>query len=109
LSLQKRSSKRDKNDLDSPLYSQQKATKHLSEELKKCYYLLQKLKKQNSAGPFLKPVDPLKDGAEDYFQIVKDPIDLGTIERNLKVGVYQNALQFGVDIRKCWTNSFMYN
>lgn len=34
---------------------------------------------------------------------------MGTVEKNLKNGLYSSPLQFGADIRKIWSNSFLYN
>ncbi len=51
-----------------------------------CYKLLQQLKKNKNAGPFLQPVDPSIDGAYNYHDIIKEPMDLATVETNLKSG-----------------------
>jgi hypothetical protein len=75
----------------------------------KCYELLQNLRRHSLAGPFLQPVDPVALNLPDYLEVISDPIDLSTIERNLKAGVYQNSCQFATDIRRIWLNSFTYN
>lgn len=75
----------------------------------KCYELLQNVKKHSLAGPFLQPVDPVALNLPDYLEVILDPIDLSTIERNLKSGVYQSSLQFATDVRRIWLNSFTYN
>lgn len=71
-----------------PMTSSTKTLKNLSEDMKKCNKILMLLKKHQSAGPFLQPVDPQTDKAPDYYDIVKEPIDLSTVERNLKNGMY---------------------
>ena len=71
--------------------------------------MLQNLKKHSLAGPFLQPVDPVALNLPDYLEVILDPIDLSTIERNIKAGVYQNSQQFATDIRRIWLNSFTYN
>ena len=38
--------------------------------------------KIKNAEPFLKPVDPVALDCLDYFDIITEPIDLGTIEQN---------------------------
>lgn len=59
------------NDLNVPLYDNwDKAAKRL----------INTLWRQNAAKIFHKPVDPDRLGIPDYFEIVKDPIDLGTIK-----------------------------
>lgn len=74
-----------------------------------CAKIMQQLKKNPNAIPFLEPVDPKKSGASHYFDIIKDPMDLSTIERNLKQGEYHTATQFHADISKIWYNSYAYN
>jgi hypothetical protein len=36
-------------------------------------------------------------------------MDLSTVERNIKVGVYSNSQQFANDVRRIWLNAFTYN
>lgn len=79
------------------------------EAAQKCYELLQNVKKHSLAGPFLQPVDPVALNLPDYLEVIMDPIDLSTIERNLKSGLYQNSQQFATDMRRIWLNSFTYN
>ena len=47
-------------------------------DLKMCRKLMGELMRHRSCGPFLKPVDP--NLYPDYYQVVKDPLDLGTIK-----------------------------
>lgn len=35
---------------------------------------------------FRKPVDPAEENVPDYFDVIKNPMDLGTIIQNLKNG-----------------------
>ena len=44
-----------------------------------CSFILTQLKKHKSAYPFLIPVDPKRDGVLNYFDVVKEPMDLSTI------------------------------
>jgi bromodomain-containing factor 1 len=46
---------------------------------------------------------------ENYFEIVKEPIDLSTIEKQLIDGLYITPAQFNGDVRKIWANSYLYN
>jgi hypothetical protein len=79
------------------------------DELAQCSYILAQLKKHKSAFPFLIPVDPKRDGVLNYFDIIKDPMDLSTVETNLNTGVYTSAAQFHAHINKIWSNSYTYN
>ena len=50
--------------------------------------LLKKLKKHDSSNPFRTPVDPKALQIPDYFDIVIEPIDLKTIEDNVRKDIY---------------------
>jgi hypothetical protein len=39
---------------------------------------------------FQEPVDPAKFGIDDYFDIIQEPMDLGTIKKKLNNNVYNN-------------------
>lgn len=45
--------------------------------------LLRTLKKNRSAPPFLRPVDPVAQLIPDYFRVITRPMDLGTVEAKL--------------------------
>jgi bromodomain-containing factor 1 len=79
------------------------------EETNKCYGYLQQLKKNPSAWPFLEPVNPVKLGIPDYFEVIKEPMDLSTVEKNLKMYQYSTMNQFHADINRIWFNSYRYN
>lgn len=86
-----------------------KSMKPMNEGAKKCLNLLQRLKKHNCVGPFLQPVDVEGLGLWDYYDIVPEPMDLGTVEKKLKNGDYSSVDEFGTDIRKIWSNAMAYN
>ncbi|VAI76194.1 unnamed protein product [Triticum turgidum subsp. durum] len=76
---------------------------------KKCQELLKNLMKHRSAGPFVMPVDPVKLCIPDYFDIVKHPMDLGTIQKKLNAGVYPTPWEFAADVRLTFSNAILYN
>lgn len=76
---------------------------------KKCQELLKNLMKHRSAGPFVIPVDPVKLCIPDYFDIVKHPMDLGTIQKKLNAGVYPTPWEFAADVRLTFSNAILYN
>lgn len=43
-----------------------------------------------SSWPFRVPVDPILHKVPNYFEIVKSPMDLRTMEKKLKNGEYSN-------------------
>ncbi|XP_051573028.1 CREB-binding protein-like isoform X2 [Myxocyprinus asiaticus] len=59
--------------------------------------------------PFRQPVDPTLLGIPDYFDIVKNPIDLSTIKRKLDTGQYQEPWQYVDDIWLMFNNAWLYN
>lgn len=61
------------------------------------------------AEPFLVPVDPDALKIPDYFDFVKEPMDLSTVDAKLKRGEYETPLQFGRDMRLIWQNALLYN
>ena len=79
----------------------------MSDGIKSCLAVVQKLKKNPNAYPFLYPVD--KNLVPDYYEKILDPMDLSKVEKNLRDGVYSSTLEFASDVRKIWNNAFIYN
>ncbi|XP_041634114.1 histone acetyltransferase p300 isoform X2 [Cheilinus undulatus] len=70
--------------------------------------------------PFRQPVDPQLLGIPvrirtsnktnlDYFDIVKNPMDLSTIKRKLDTGQYQEPWQYVEDVWLMFNNAWLYN
>ncbi|KAJ2895892.1 hypothetical protein MKZ38_006048 [Zalerion maritima] len=59
-------------------------------------------------GPFKHPVVPEEDGVPDYFDKVKNPMDLGTVKSKMDKREYNNDAEFAGDIRQIFENCFMY-
>lgn len=49
------------------------------EERSRCIAITKMLMKDDNAWPFLKPVDPIRDGCPTYFDVIDSPMDLGTV------------------------------
>jgi histone acetyltransferase len=75
--------------------------------LLECQNLLELLKKHPSSWPFRDPVS-LED-VPDYVLVVKEPIDLKTIEKKLASSEYADKQAFVEDILKVCRNSRLYN
>eukprot|EP00606_Chrysophyceae_sp_TOSAG23-5_P000475 GSChrysophyteH2.ASY1.ANO1.1525.1 assembled CDS len=58
---------------------------------------------------FREPVDWKALGLTDYPTIVKDPMDLGTIKKNIEKGNYKSLEDVAHDVRLVWTNCMLYN
>tara|TARA_B110000503_G_C7075392_1_gene382672 strand:+ start:435 stop:587 length:153 start_codon:yes stop_codon:yes gene_type:complete len=48
-------------------------------------------------------------GIPDYFNVIKEPMDLTTIYNNIKNGYYENNITFEKDLKKIWENALIYN
>jgi len=74
-----------------------------------CKNIVNLLYKSRQAGPFREPVDPIALGVPDYFDVIKNPIDLGTIKTKLAKGEYESVEQCIADVRLVWSNCIQYN
>ncbi|KAL6629417.1 hypothetical protein ACP70R_029182 [Stipagrostis hirtigluma subsp. patula] len=80
-----------------------------SHAFKKSSSLLSRLMKHKFGWVFNKPVDPVALGLHDYFAIIKNPMDLGTIRSRLSHGQYRNPKEFAEDVRLTFHNAMTYN
>ena len=55
------------------------------------------------------PVDPFALGLADYFEIVKSPMDLGTVMKKLDSGSYRDLQNFVSDVHLTFDNAMLYN
>ena len=74
-----------------------------------CHKLLGRLMRQESAIPFLEPVDPVAMNLPDYLDIIEKPMDLGTVKTKLERQSYTEPLQVLRDILLCFNNAIEYN
>lgn len=59
--------------------------------------------------PFRNPVDPVRDGAEHYFDIIKNPMDFGTMRKKLNENQYTDPKEFVADIHLICDNAIKFN
>ena len=79
----------------------------LREHLKK---VLDELIAHNCAWPFTEPVNVVETGAADYYEVIKNPIDLGTIKQKLDDGwFYVTKEMFLADLKRMVENCQTYN
>ncbi|GMM30025.1 chromatin-binding protein [Martiniozyma asiatica (nom. inval.)] len=93
-------------------YDNRPKKKKFQRELKFCQQLLKELKGKKCDAfnwPFLQPVDPVAMECPNYFEIVKEPMDLTTVEKKLLEGKYERANDFETDVRLIVTNCFLFN
>ncbi|WFD03799.1 hypothetical protein MOBT1_002493 [Malassezia obtusa] len=77
--------------------------------LKKCRSVLQIVMKTKEAAIFLQPIDPVRDGAPTYYDEIKHPMDLSTIQRKLNDGAYRVMGDFAADMRLMLANCRQFN
>lgn len=71
--------------------------------------LLQKLMDSEYGWTFNNPVDPVQWNIPDYFDIIKCPMDLGTIKKRLENEHYNSVEAFAGDVRLVFENCIAYN
>ncbi|KAI8872833.1 Bromodomain-containing protein, partial [Ramicandelaber brevisporus] len=85
-----------------------------AEDKKVCRAILRKLTNHRLAGPFLQPVDPVRDGCPTYFDIIKQPMDLETVRKRLAItkpgsGAYVRKEEFVGDVKLMLENCAKFN
>lgn len=84
----------------------------MSERMKYCTSILKELfskKHADYAWPFYKPVDVKGLNLDDYFDIIKNPMDMGTVRDKMERREYKKPEDFARDIRLIFTNCYKYN
>ncbi|TRY74296.1 hypothetical protein DNTS_028726 [Danionella cerebrum] len=71
--------------------------------------VLKSLWKHQFAWPFHAPVDAIKLNLPDYYKIIKNPMDMGTIKKRLESMFYTNAQECIQDFNTMFTNCYIYN
>ncbi|XP_015374966.1 PREDICTED: nucleosome-remodeling factor subunit NURF301-like isoform X3 [Diuraphis noxia] len=69
--------------------------------------LIKQIHSHKSAWPFMEPVDPHE--APDYYNVVKEPMDLNCIGKNVTDRKYKNLTEFIRDMIKVFDNCRYYN
>ncbi|KAJ1718172.1 hypothetical protein LPJ61_006782 [Coemansia biformis] len=77
--------------------------------LERARAVVNKLKRDDCAWPFLRPVDPVALGIPSYFDIVKNPMDLSTIQKKLSKKAYAYVADYVADIQLIVDDCFLFN
>lgn len=76
------------------------------------------MKTRGAKALFNVPVDPVALNVLDYFDVIKHPIDLGTIHKRLSEGqrkewgegsYYRNSGEVFEEVTRVWSNCYLYN
>jgi hypothetical protein len=84
----------------------------MTEQLKFCLSIIKDLlhkKNLSFVWPFSKPVDVENLNLPDYYQIIKKPMDLGTVKKKLENREYATPDEFATDVRLIFSNCYLYN
>ncbi|KAJ6655819.1 hypothetical protein lerEdw1_004683 [Lerista edwardsae] len=84
----------------------------LTEQLKYCNEILEEMfSKQHAAyaWPFYNPIEATALELENYHDIIKYPMDLGTIKKKMENYEYKDTQEFAADIRLMFMNCYRYN
>jgi hypothetical protein len=97
------------NNLDNQKQQQQETIPISKEQWQWCSNTIKNLKKNKSAGPFLEPVDIVKFNIPHYPDIVKQPMDLRTVQAKVNAREYSSLDQFVDDVRLIFSNCYKFN
>ena len=72
-----------------------------------CRNIINKLRNHSNSWPYREPVDANE--VQDYYQKIKEPMDLQTLEKGVESGKYKNKTAFVKDLKKIFNNARTYN
>jgi hypothetical protein len=78
-------------------------------ERRKCLELTTRMGNMDLCRPFKDKVDPIRDGAPDYLEIVKNPMDLTTARKAVANSEYKSISEWATSINQIWKNAMLYN
>ncbi|KAL3128490.1 bromo domain-containing protein [Cryptosporidium hominis] len=76
---------------------------------RKLSILLETLRKDPNFELFIYPIDPVRDGCLDYFEVIKTPMDLITVSNKLLDDQYKNINEIFQEIELIFSNCREYN
>ena len=75
----------------------------------KCLEILDKLISWPICSPFIELVDPERDGAPGYFDVIKHPMALNEVKKKLNGNEYNTLKDWETDVNLIWENARVYN
>ena len=75
--------------------------------ISQCRNIIMKLKSNKNSWPFKEPVNAQQ--VPDYYDTIKEPMDLQTLEKGLESGNYKSKNAFVKDLKKIFDNARVYN
>uniref|UniRef100_A0ACD5XPH4 Uncharacterized protein n=2 Tax=Avena sativa TaxID=4498 RepID=A0ACD5XPH4_AVESA len=89
--------------------SNNKAESMNASKTRVCRNILEKLMAHPNGWLFHQPVDPVLFGIPDYFDVIRNPMDLGTVKNKLAKKSYFCTDEFAADVRLTFSNAMKYN
>ncbi|KAK8791226.1 hypothetical protein WA171_002175 [Blastocystis sp. BT1] len=80
-----------------------------SNPMEMCKGIIAEFLQMPESEPFLEPVPWKEWGLDDYPRIIKQPMDLGTVNKKMTAGEYKDIFEFAYDMRLIWRNCCTYN
>jgi hypothetical protein len=78
-------------------------------ERRKCLELTNRMLRMDLCRLFREKVDPVRDGAPGYNDIVKTPMDLGTVKKLLSANEFKHITEWARAVNLIWSNAMVYN
>lgn len=78
-------------------------------KITQCYSVLKALISHSLGWIFDRPVDPIALNIPDYFNIISNPMDLGTVKDRLERKYYVSSDEFAADVKLTFSNAMRYN
>ena len=72
-------------------------------------YVMKQMMQHHHSLPFREPVDAVKLEVPTYYDVIKEPMDFGTIERKLKSNVYRSSSECLDDFSRVFSNCYSFN
>ncbi|XP_066189214.1 tyrosine-protein kinase BAZ1B isoform X2 [Sylvia atricapilla] len=94
-------------DIDELVLQTKRTARRQNLELQKCEEILSKLIKYRFSWPFREPVTT--EEAEDYFEVISNPMDFQTMQSKCSCGNYRSVQEFLSDMKQVFSNAERYN
>jgi E1A/CREB-binding protein len=75
----------------------------------RCGEILKGLQSHDNGWVFNSPVDPEALQLHDYRDLIKEPMDLGTVSQRLESGKYHSIEEFAAEVNLTFDNAMTYN
>ncbi|ELP94596.1 bromodomain containing protein, putative [Entamoeba invadens IP1] len=95
--------------VEEPLPTQPKPEVLSHKDKERCQRLINDLEKTEGCEVFMEPVDPIQWNIPQYSEIIKTPMDIGTVKVKLHKNFYPSREDFVADVRLTFQNAMTFN